>query len=200
MIRINLLGEKPDLSGRYLVQSVIAVGVLIVTFATCFVVHEGVASELEAKKQEKTHLEQSLAKLKEVTKKVQGLEEKRKFLQEKLNTIAMLKAKKHGPVHILDDVNLAVPEKTWLTTVSQKGTTLSISGIALDNQTIALFMHNLNKSSYISSVDLVHATQHVKEKVKLKEFLVSAELKDALNVKHEPAADATAKSEKKVGS
>ena len=144
MIRINLLGEKEDKRGIYTVQGLLFASSLLLTAGFCFLVQNNAANELDNIRGEKMTLTTKLTKLKDKTKKVEGLEAKRKTLKEKLTTIATLKLKKHGPVHVLDDLNSAVPERIWITAVKEKsGGALEISGIALDNQTITQFIKDL---------------------------------------------------------
>ncbi|MCC6954799.1 MAG: PilN domain-containing protein, partial [Deltaproteobacteria bacterium] len=67
------------------------------------------------------------------------------------------------------------------------------NGIALDEQTIALFMSNLERGQFFGNVDLVLATEYVQDEIKLKQFSVSVALKDPLK-----ANDATPEELKKV--
>jgi len=186
MIRINLLGEKEDKRGVYTVQGLLFASSLLLTMGFCFLIQTNAANELENIRGERTTLTTKLAKLKERTKKVEGLEAKRRTLKDKLTTIATLKLKKHGPVHILDDLNIAVPERVWIVTVKEKtGGAIEIGGVALDNQTIAQFIKDLEKSDYFQKVEPVVTKQIVFEEVKLKEFTIAAEVVHP--VKNNPA-------------
>ena len=46
----------------------------------------------------------------------------------------------------------------WLKSLKQQGTSLSLSGIALDNRTIAQFMDALKESPYVKRVNLSNAS------------------------------------------
>ncbi len=180
MIRINLLGEKVDMSGSYVLQVFGGVTAVCIVLMTCFFVHQTALARLEDRRSEKHELDTKLAKLKKITQEVAELEQKKKTLREKLHTIATLKAKQHGPVRILDDINTAIPERAWLLLVKEKGGYLTIDGVALDNQTIAMFMSNLGKSKFFGEVGLNHATTHKVDDVKLKKFSLSVQVRDAL--------------------
>ena len=65
------------------------------------------------------------------------LETERKELEEKLKTIATLEAKKVGPVNVLADLSDAAPEQVWLLEFKESGGLATISGLGLDDQTIA---------------------------------------------------------------
>lgn len=183
MIRINLLGEQVDRTGSYVLQGMVLGVAMIVTLGTCFVVQMNISDILEEAKKEKSNLEMKLAKLEKITKEVEGLEQKEQKLKEKLSTIATLKARKHGPVRILDELNNAIPERAWLTSIKEKSGQLEINGIALDNQTIATFMNTLTGSPYFGNADLVHSTQIIKDGIKLAQFSLLVKIEEALSVK-----------------
>ena len=180
MIRINLLGEKVDHTLSYVLQTLGLVALLGVTIIGCVIVEVNLQSDVELKTSQQAQLKQKLTKLEKVTREIDDLELKKKVLREKLMTIATLKAKKRGPVHILDDINLALPERAWLTSVKEKSGVIELNGVALDEQTIAGFMNNLEKGQLFGMVDLVLATEYIQDEIKLKQFSVSVTLKDPL--------------------
>jgi len=104
------------------------------------------------------------------------LETERKDLEEKLKTIATLEARKVGPVQVLADLSDAAPEQVWLVEFKETGGLATITGLGLDDQTIANFMRKLNASPYFDSVDLVETAQSEQDGVQLKRFVVNARL------------------------
>ena len=73
----------------------------------------------------------------------------------KLGVIKALESNKAGPVHLLDEITVAVPkDKLWLSSFKESKGSLTLTGTAMDNETVALFMVNLKKSEYISTVNL----------------------------------------------
>lgn len=195
MIRINLLGEKVDTTATYGTQILLTVGTLVLILGGCFFAQTHFSGKLEIAKNEKSELEADLAKLKIVTEKVAKLEKNKKTLQEKLTTIAGLIARQQGPVRILDELNNYIPERTWLTTIKEKDGFLNITGIALDNQTIAVFIGNLEKSKYVEKIDLNHSTQEKVKDVKMKKFALTVGLRDPLKINQPKQAAAGKKLE-----
>jgi len=61
----------------------------------------------------------------------------------------------------------------WLTKLQQTGNELKLSGMALDNQTVAKYMDDLTNSSYIQNVNLVSASMEKFAEKNLKLFSVS---------------------------
>jgi type IV pilus assembly protein PilN len=100
-------------------------------------------------------LERELTSLNKQAAEVQDLEEKRSELRSKLLVIDELEQKRVGPARVLEDLAASSPDKLWLVDFKNLGNDLTITGIALDNQTIATFMTKLGGSSYFYDVDLV---------------------------------------------
>lgn len=176
MIKINLLGDDTHIEapGRmWLVGYVASIGFCLLVF---YFLNSGISSEISDLSQQQDTLKTELAKLEEVTKEVRELEAKKKELNNKLAVIARLKLSKRGPVRVLDDLNLSLPEKSWLVEVKEVGGIFKISGLALDNQTIASFMKGLESSDYFHTVDLVETRQTEKKQVKMKYFIIQAKV------------------------
>jgi type IV pilus assembly protein PilN len=175
MIRINLLprAEARRQAARQR-DAQVAVLIGIVLFGAIFV------SELVTRRQA-TEVRQELDTHEEeviqVNKKHQDailLDKRRAELKAKLATIAALERQRTGPVHVLDDLSSATPEKLWLTDINESGGAITLNGKGLDNQTIASFMRNLSASQYFDNVDLVETKQVEDGLAKLKQFSIKA--------------------------
>ena len=176
MIKINLLGDETiiDTTGTWVVigyfvsLSVVVLGLLITFFSLAASVSE-MQSESQA-------LEKRLQTLQAVTKEVRDLDKKKKELVDKTTIIALLKRSKLGPVHVLDDLNGALPEKSWMTELKEAGGLARISGLALDNQTIANFMKALEGSNYFDRIDIGESKLIPRNGVNIQEFTVQAKV------------------------
>ncbi len=199
MIRINLLGEKVDRSGAYFFHGLALAASAVVSLLLCVVVHSSVSTRLELANNQKLLLDNQLKKLREKTKKVEDLEKDKKLLSEKLTTIARLKAKKTGPVHLLDDITGSIPERSWLVAIKQKSDGLEFQGIALDPQTVSTFMTTLGASKWIQNVELVYSKQVVKQDVAIQEFSLLVKLRNALEVNKPKEAGKPDKDAKEKG-
>lgn len=160
MIRINLLRERNRFGAPQALEVGGYLACVLVAVVTCIAYHRGAVSELERAHAESAHLQERLNKLEQLTKDVGELEERRSQLQERLQAIAYLKAFQHGPVQILDAISGAIPLQAWLTSIVEKDGLLEVRGVALDNQTVALFIENLSKQgAYLGQVELVEAVE-----------------------------------------
>ena len=159
MIRINLLPFRAA-KKRENIKRQISIYVLTVVLLFCGVAYEymDLDRELNEAKNKQQSLQKELAAFEKTLKQIAELEKKIKEVKTKLGVIKDLEKKKTGPVHLLDEIAMAVPrEKLWLNSLTESAGVLRITGTAMDNETVALFMTTLEKSDYIHSVELVNA-------------------------------------------
>lgn len=196
-MQINLLGDKEDHSAIHIVQIVILGICMTLSIAACVVFHLGMSAEITTLSKEKAEKEEKLAKLKKINEEVALLEKQKKDLENKLTAIAKLKANKKGAVHVIDELNLSVPELAWLKIVKVGSGNIELNGIALDDQVISTFMQNLESMDYFKNVDLIVSSATEIDKVPVKEFNLTAEVSDPLQLKQEKEAARRAEEEAK---
>ena len=95
-------------------------------------------------------------------------------LSAKRDTIKLLERQRRGPVYVLEDLGAATPDALWLTEMRESGGAVVLKGQGLDNQTIALFLRQLEDSPYFTGVDLVETKHIEKDQAELKEFTIRA--------------------------
>lgn len=92
-------------------------------------------------------------------KELGNLEAKIKELRSKHKVIEDLRGQKMGPTLVMDSLAAAVPSSVWLVELKQSGGSLTINGLAMDNQTVAEFIKSLSQSGHFKNVELVETTQ-----------------------------------------
>jgi type IV pilus assembly protein PilN len=66
-----------------------------------------------------------------------------------------LEANRFAPIRLMDTMTqVVVPKRMWFTKLQSKGNKVSITGVALDNTTVADFMIRLENSGLFQEVDL----------------------------------------------
>ena len=101
-----------------------------------------------------------LVKLQAIVKRVNQIKQELNKLNAKMDVIARLEANRAGPARIMDALtSLVVADRMWLTNMSEAGGKMNLSGVAMDNKTIADFMTRLEKSPHFSVVDLISSKQ-----------------------------------------
>ena len=156
MIRINLLpfraARKKENIRRQISIYILSVVCLVLLMGLLFL---NLNRKVTALKEDRIAKKKELATYAETTKKINALKKKIAEIRAKLDVIKDLESKKIGPVLLLDELSMAVPkEKLWLTSLDERKGILTLRGTAMDNDTVALFMTNLESSKHILSVDL----------------------------------------------
>ena len=87
---------------------------------------------------------------------IDKLEKEKELLVARIGVINKLKQTSYVTVHVMDEVaNLTPPDRMWLTDVSQNNSQVQISGMSLDNQTVAKYMVDLEGSNYLNNLVLI---------------------------------------------
>lgn len=177
MIRINLLPREdvpaqrslklPELSSfAPLVLVVIAVGVMATLglYQTQKIANiEDVIATAEA---ESRRLAPEIAKIKR-------LDQQRSSLNQRLEVIGALDRDRYFRVHLMDELNRALPEHLWLTRWEDLGgDSYALEGVTFSNFLISDLMQNLVRSPYFAGVDLQVAEKGKIEEVNVVKFKI----------------------------
>lgn len=175
MIRINLLptrvNKKVEAAKR---QGVLAVIGLVAVIALCGWSYLSLASEVTSVEEENVVLQQDIDRLKKIIGQVEEFKAQKVELEKKIEVIKRLKSERTGPVFLLDEVAQAIPEKVWITKLTEKGPRVNIVGRSINMEYIGQFTEALRRSAHIESVE-VGPTKRVKVKaadIYLQEFLL----------------------------
>ena len=180
MIRINLLpiGRRPV---EEKIRKEITVFFLLIFFSLSVMVyfhidHTRTIKQITA---EKKTVDSEIRRYQDRQRQLQELQEKHKMLEQKLGVIEQLRRNRDLQVRVLDQLAILVPtDKLWIKTLTQKGNTLTLTGVARGNEVIAQFMEALEKSPYIDAngVVLKQSRQVKIQGFKLKNFNLTAEV------------------------
>jgi type IV pilus assembly protein PilN len=183
MIRINLLPVKQAAQAERRRQELIRAGLalaLLVVLGAAIRIQQG--RELAATESRITQIEEALKALDSQVRDVNDLDAKKKALDSKLKVIADLGRKRVGPVGVMSDLAKATPDRVWLTDFTEAGGGATITGQAVDNQIVAVFLRNLSGSPYFTNVDLVETTQDQVGDIKLRKFIGKSQINYAAAV------------------
>jgi type IV pilus assembly protein PilN len=179
MIRINLLPYREKAKKENLQRQIIVIcGVFLLFLLILTFVHFYIG--LDIGNMEK-RIKEADAKLVVLNKKVGDIEvlkKNKKELEQKLGVINSLEGNRLFPVRTLDELNLLIPAKEiWLEKLAQTAQELRIEGMARDNGAVAVLMKNLEKASFVQSVDLHFSREKEVVGVKLQQFNLTCVLK-----------------------
>jgi type IV pilus assembly protein PilN len=104
-------------------------------------------------------------------KKIEKLKEDKLELARKTDIIKKLRKESSLTVRLLDEVaNRVDNQRMWLGSLNQQNNSMNLTGIALDNQTVAQFMNKLKESPFITDVVLTNSSLQVVSGRNLKSF------------------------------
>lgn len=172
MLKINLLPVR-QLKRRAKARKQITTGFLFFLLVLALLAAVGF---IQAQKvsQLNTEVQQLTAEKNSYNKTLQDIERLKKAkedLARKTDVINKLKADSSLTVRVLDEVaNRIDNQRMWLLSLHQQQGFLKLSGIALDNQTVAQFMDNLKESPFVNSVTLTNSSLKVISERNLKSF------------------------------
>jgi type IV pilus assembly protein PilN len=175
MIKINLLPTKKTRKTLGVKQELLVNGFLLILIMIVLGVlwtwqNKDVA-RLETQKAEKT---QQLDKLKKVVAEVEQFKKDKELYEQKIQIINDLEAQQSGPVHIIDELSLNIPDKLWYETLTLKGSTLTISGSAFANIAIVDLINNMKRSPYFQNVQLIESKLSTKKDSRVYIYKLSA--------------------------
>jgi type IV pilus assembly protein PilN len=156
MIRINLLaveravGRKKASAGVTAAQRV-TISAALVILSTLV----GIGWWFWSLRTESLQLDEDIKRaeveaqqLRSVLAQVQRFEAERARLQQRVTLIEQLRKGQTGPVHILDEVSRALPERLWLVSMSQRGVEFTVEGRTTSLTGVSDFVANLEASQW----------------------------------------------------
>lgn len=160
MIRINLLPlrEAERAIGRRNQMSLVALGVTIsaLIMIVPYMIQGRQIGQIES---EILDTQEQIAIYTKQVAEVHGLERLRVEVEAKLQVVQDLNDQRVGPARMLRDLSIATPENLWLLDFNEGNASATLTGMALDNETIARFMRQLSASNYFVGVDLVETSR-----------------------------------------
>ncbi|MBC8209085.1 MAG: PilN domain-containing protein [Desulfobulbaceae bacterium] len=160
MLRINLLPIeqlKEQANARNQLQ--IFFSALIVLLLTLLAIGLFQANKAKGLEQDIVAIKKELEHYKPILKQIKDIEKAKKELERKIQVIKTLDKESSLTVEVLDQVaQLVDSSRLWLTSLKQQGSSLALTGVALDNQTIAHFMNKLEASPHVGTVNLSNAS------------------------------------------
>lgn len=94
--------------------------------------------------------------LRAVLAQVQRFEARKAQLQQRVTLIEQLRRGQAGPVHALDEISRALPERLWLTDLAEKEDVFTLTGMTTSLTGLSDFVANLEGSVYFKKpIDII---------------------------------------------
>src|SRR6187549_3305602 len=157
MIRINLLATdrggatKKKVGAGVTAAQRVTIGAALILLATVV----GIGWWFWSLRTESLQLDEDIKRaeveaqqLRSVLAQVQKFEAEKARLQQRVTLIEQLRRGQTGPVHILDEVSRALPERLWLVSMSQRAGDYTIEGRTTSLTGVSDFVANLEASQW----------------------------------------------------
>jgi type IV pilus assembly protein PilN len=163
VIRINLLAVERGAAKRSStlipVAQRVTLGASLILLATAL----GVGWWFWSLRQTSQRLDDEIARaeteaqqLRSVLGQVQKFETRKAQLQQRVTLIEQLRRGQGGPVHLIDEISKAVPDRLWLTDLTQKGQEITLAGMTTSLTGLSDFVANLEGSAWFKKpVDII---------------------------------------------
>jgi len=181
MIRINLLGTeraRVRSSSGFTEAQKITAGVVLIMLATAGYIGWrtwDMRRDSAALEQELAATELEAQRLRGVLSEVQRFEAQKAALTQRVSLIEQLRRGQTGPVHMLDEISRALPDRLWLTEMTQKGDEVSIEGRTSTLTAVSDFVANLQNSQYFRRpVEIVSSSTETDPQGEIVRFVVRA--------------------------
>ncbi|MDA8142035.1 MAG: PilN domain-containing protein [Desulfobacteraceae bacterium] len=182
MIRINLLpyrAARKKENVRY--QFSVYIGSVFLACLLVFWINMYFSGKIKDLNSEIANTQAQVAKYQEINKEIAEIKKNLTLLEKKIEVIQSLQRDRKDPVKNLDSLyQLLVEKRMWYTQIEESGETYKVSGVAIDNQTVADYMTRIERSDRFQTVRLASIKQYKlqgKEDLSLKQFDVNFQKK-----------------------
>jgi type IV pilus assembly protein PilN len=185
MIRINLLGQirpraarRPVDTGAAMPAVFIGAGLLLGCLFLFYFYHSW-QTQLNEENARIKQLQSQKTELEQIKLQVEAFEKQKQVLQQRVSTIEQLQKDRTGGQELLDQIANTVSraENLWLTSMSKKGTDITLQGAAASINSVANFITALKRSGYFQKIEIKESKQDEKNlAVQTFLFTINAEI------------------------
>jgi len=187
MVKINLLpvrtSKKKETAKQQIAIFILGISGCVVA---CAVIYSLTIAKISTTKQEIIKSEEEIAALKVKIGEIDNLKKLQDEVRRKLDVLTQLRKNKTGPATRLAHICDSLPDKVWLTKYAESSASISMAGVAYNEELIAELMRNLMATGDFSNVELLVSEQYEVVGVKAKKFDLVCVLKQTQTV---PAND-----------
>jgi type IV pilus assembly protein PilN len=167
MIRINLLGQtrpktarRPVDTGAAMPLVFIGAGVLLGSLFLFYFYHSW-QTQLNEENTRIKQLQAQKTDLEQIKQQVDAFDKQKVVLQQRVSTIEQLQRDRTGGQELLDQVANTVSraENLWLTSMTKKGSTLTLDGASASINSVANFITALKRSGYFQKIEIKESRQ-----------------------------------------
>lgn len=127
-------------------------------------------SAIDNQRARNERLRQEIAVVERKIKEIEELEKVKQNLLARMRVIEELQASRSATVHLFDQLVETLPEGLYLKSVEQRGSTVTIKGVAESNGRVSAYMRNLERSPWFDRPRLLVIRNVERNRLRQAEF------------------------------
>jgi type IV pilus assembly protein PilN len=155
MSTINLLPwretRRKELQTQFLIMLMIVAALAVVVWGAGHFYH---VQLIEVQNTRIAHVEKNIAAVDKKIAEIKQLEKEKERLLSRMRAIEQLQGNRPLIVRLFDEIINSLPEGVTVSSISQKGTTITIDGLAQSNARVSSFMRQLESSQWLANPNL----------------------------------------------
>lgn len=155
MSKINLLPWREERRKELQQQFITKLGVVAILAAAVWgAVHYYYVQLIDVENSRIALVEENIAVVDKKIKEIKELEKEKERLLSRMRAIEQLQGNRPLIVRFFDELIESLPEGMSITSISQKGTGISVDGLAQSNARVSSFMRKLEGSEWLAKPSL----------------------------------------------
>ena len=168
MSKINLLPWREELRKEQQKEFAGMMGIAaLVAAIVCGLFHFYFVQLIEYQQSRNKYLDDQIVVVDKKIEEIERLEREKERLLAKMRAIEQLQGNRPLIVRLFDELVTSLPEGVSLLSVTQKGNSITINGVAQSNARVASFMRNLENSEWLKNpqLDVIQATNEAGQRI-----------------------------------
>lgn len=168
MTNINLLPWRDELRKQRQQELFVMLGfAAIVALCIWGVVHLYHVQLIEYHQSRNQYLSLEIAKLDKKIAEIRQLQKEKERLLARMRAIEQLQGNRPLIVRLFDELITSLPEGVSLLRLTQKGSSITINGVAQSNARVSSFMRNLENSAWLKDpqLDIIQAKDEAGQRI-----------------------------------
>ena len=128
---------------------------------------------------EKVKLSSELERLKAQVKEVEHFEANKELVSEKIKVIRQLRRNQTVPIRLLAHISQGMPERVWLTRLTEQGGNIQLEGKATHNDEIVTFVNGLKTSPFFEAIEIEESRQMIEANIPIYTFKLKWRIRTA---------------------
>ncbi|MEW6775422.1 MAG: PilN domain-containing protein [Bdellovibrionota bacterium] len=155
MIRINLVPvkvSKKEIEIRK--QAILAGLVVLAALGTVYSLHNSITTKIDQVVKNTADTEAKLKQLDSTVKKIEEFKKQKAELEKKLDVINTLIKSRAGPVRVMAELAVSMPDKLWINDFNMSSASLELKGIADAESTVVDFAQRIKEQKHLGDVTI----------------------------------------------